>query len=159
MAVGRSPSIVNGAAAAGHGLALLGFALPWVVGQFGVRQQLSGLDLARLAGDAITEGLAGATLALSISRIVLLIIPLAAANALALLAASHVGVLSHRTVHRAAVLLALPVVAIALTGLTLVLLSLGDGVISAPGYGLLAVIAGGTLAIASVFFARPTPDR
>lgn len=159
MAVGRAPSIANGAAAVGHGLALVGFLLPWVVGQFGVRQQLSGLDLARLAGDAITEGLAGETLALSISRVVLLLVPLAAANALALLGASHIGAISHGAAHRAAVFLALPVVAIALTGLTLVLLSLDDGVLGAPGYGLLAVIAGGTLAIASGRLARPPTNR
>jgi len=158
MAAARSPSLAFGAAAAGHGLTLAGFLLPWVVGEFGVRQQLSGLDLARLAGDTLTEGLAGATLALTISRVVLLLVPLAAANALALLLAHQIGVLSRPSAHRAAFLLALPVLAIGLTGLLLVLVSIG-GVISSPGLGLLLVIAGAALASGSSLIPRLTTTR
>jgi len=158
MAAARSPSLAFGAAAAGHGLALAGFLLPWVVGEFGVRQQLSGLDLARLAGDTLTEGLAGATLALTISRVILLLVPLAAANALALLLAHRLGVLSRPSAQRAAVLLALPVLAIGLTGLLLVLVSIG-GVLSAPGFGLLLVVAGATLALGSSLIPRLAGTR
>lgn len=159
MTAGRSPSIQFGAAAFGHGLALTGFMLPWIVGEFGVRQQLTGLDLTRLAGDTITDGLAGDTLALPLARLVLLLIPLAAANALVLLVANRVGALSHTVAHRAAVLLAVPIVSIALVGLALVLVSIGDGVLTGPGFGLVIVIAGGVLVVGSTRLSPSKPQR
>ena len=156
MTAARSPRFAFGAAALGHGLALAGFLQPWVVGQFGAREQLSGLDLARLAGGVITHGLAGEILALAVSRFALLLVPLAAANALVLLGAIALGALNHGTAHRASVWLAVPIVLVSLVGLAVVLLSMGDGsVLRRPGIGLLVVILGASLVIASTALSTP----
>ena len=155
MAVARSPWLATGAAALGHGLALTGFLLPWVVGQFGVRQQLSGLDLTRLAGSLISQGLAGEILALPIARVALLLVPLAAANALVLLALIRIRLLPPRTAQRLAFWFAVPIALVSFAGLALVLVSVGDGsVIAGPGLGLPLAIAGSLLALASIALPR-----
>lgn len=158
-AAARSPQLGRGAVAAlGHALALVGFAQPWVVGEFGAREQFSGLDLTRVASDLVAQGPAGATLALPISAAVLLLVPLAAANALVLLAAHRGGVLSRTAAHRAAALLALPIAAVAALGLVLVVLSMGEGsLIDRPGVGLPLVVTGAVLALVSL--SRPVSRR
>ena len=156
----RLPRVAIGAAGVGHGLALVGFIQPWIVGQFGVRDRLSGLDLTRLAGELLTDGLAGEIFALQISRLVLLLVPLAAVNALALLAATRIGALSHHTAHRVAVLLAIPIALVAVASLLLVLVSTGDdSVLDRPDFGLVIVIAGATLALGSAALTRSRATR
>ena len=155
IAQARQPRLATGAAATGHGLALVGFVQPWVVGQFGGRDRLSGLDLTRLAGELLTNGLAGQILALPISRIVLLLVPLAAVAALALLAATRIGVLDHHRAHRIAVLLAVPIALVALVSLLLFLLPISDdSVLNRPDFGLVIVIVGATLTLGSASLTR-----
>ena len=150
-----SPRIATRAAALGHGLILAGFFLPWVVGQFGARDQLSGLDLARLAGDAISHGLAADALALPITRVALLLVPLAAVNALLVLAAMYSGALSVPHAQRLAAWLAAPVAAVALIAIALVLISIGDGeILAGPGIGLPLVLLGASLVLVPALLLR-----
>lgn len=156
MPIVRSPRTGAGAALLGHGLALAGFLQPWVVGQFGAREQLTGLDLTRLAGDAFSQGIAGDMLTIPVARIVLLVVPLSAANALALLLSIRLGLLPSSVAHRAAAWLAAPIAMVSGVGICLVALSMNDGpILAGPGLGIMLVTGGALLAAASLWLAGP----
>lgn len=149
--VGRS-AIANGVAALGHGLVFVGFLQPWVAGQFGARERLSGLDLARVTDGLIDHGLAGEALTLPITRLVLFALPVIAANALLLLTLAQVGVIERSHARHLAFALAIPAVLVAALALVLLVLTAsGDGVVDGPAFGLLLVAAGALLAAGSWF--------
>lgn len=134
-------------AATGHVVVLVGFVLPWVAGEFGARSELSGLALARLADGLATSGATGDALTMPVARIVLLLVPLAAANALLLMALARLGVIRRDTARRGAMVLAM---LMTVTGATaLVLLSLGtreSTIIAGPALGLYVTMAGAGMA-------------
>lgn len=146
----RRRTLATGGAALGHGLIFVGFLQPWVAGQFGARDRLSGLDLARLTDGLIDHGVAGDALSLPITRALLFALPLAAANALLLLALGRLGLLPSAHARHLALLLALPAAAIALAATALLLVAATeDGVVDGPAFGLLLVAAGAALAVAA----------
>ena len=100
-------------AAAGHALVLVAFLLPWVGGEFGPRATLSGLSLARLAGDAAANDLGGHGASALALRVALFAVPVLAVDALAMLGGGSRLGFSTAALHRAAVLFALPVAAVA----------------------------------------------
>ena len=100
-------------AAAGHALVLIAFLLPWVGGEFGPRATLSGLSLARLAGDAAANDLGGHGASALALRVALFAVPVLAVDALAMLGGGSRLGFSTAALHRAAVLFALPVAAVA----------------------------------------------
>ena len=138
----------TGIAAVGHGLVFLGFLQPWVAGQFGARERLSGLDLVRLTDGMIGYGLAGDALALPITRIALIAVPVAAANALLLLGLGYIGLIKQRHAHHLALALTIPAAAITVISLTLLLITAREGgIIDGPAFGLFIMAVGASLAI------------
>lgn len=148
----RRARLGTGIAALGHGLVFIGFLQPWVAGQFGARDRLSGLDLARVTDGLIDHGLAGDALTLPVTRVLLFGLPVVAANALLILTLAHAGLLNRHHARHLAGALAVPaflVAAIAL--LLLILTAVGDGVVDGPAFGVVLVATGALLAIGAWF--------
>jgi hypothetical protein len=144
----RHSALGTGVAAAGHSLVFIGFLQPWVAGQFGARDRLSGLDLARVTDGLIDHGLAGDALTLPVTRVLLFGLPVVAANALLLLALAHGGLLDRRHARHLAGALAIPAFLVAAIALVLlVLTAAGDSVVDGPAFGVVLVAAGALLAI------------
>ncbi len=144
-------------AAAGHLVILAGFALPWATGEFGARSEFSGVALVRLAEGIMETGLADGTFAMPLARLVLILVPLAAANALLLLILARLRALNRDTARRCAVALAVPVGVTALSALTLLVIAArGSMVLDGPALGLYVTIAGA--AMAAVSGLRPLRD-
>lgn len=133
-----------GLVAAGHGLVLAGFMLPWVTGDFGAREQFSGLDLARTTSGLIEAGLGNA--ALRTVEVVLLAVPILAANALLLLVVSRLGLVSRRVAATAASVMAIGALVVTALVLVLVLSARGE-FIRGPGAGLVVALVGGGIAL------------
>ena len=145
-----------GLAVAGHGLVFVGFLQPWIAGQFGSRDRLSGLDLARLTDSLIEHGLAGEALTLPVTRVLLTSIPLAAANALLLLTLGRVQLLPTNLTRQFTLVLALPAIAVSALVLPLAVVAAADGsVIDGPGFGLFLMLGGAAMAIAAWWLTRP----
>ena len=157
--VGRA-SLAGGVAALGHGMVFVGFLQPWVAGQFGARDRLSGLDLARVTDGLIDHGLAGDALALPITRVLLFAVPIAAANALVLLALARTGVIGRSHARRLALALAVPGALVALVAHVLLMLAATteNGVVNGPAFGLFVVTAGAAIATGASLLER-TPGR
>jgi hypothetical protein len=152
----RRSTLGTGIAALGHGLVFIGFLQPWAAGQFGARDRLSGLDLARVTDGLIDHGLAGDALTLPVTRLLLFGLPVVAANALLILALAQFGLLERQHARHIAVLLAIPALLIAGAALVLLLLTAaGDGVVDGPAFGIVLVAAGALLAGAAWLIERP----
>lgn len=160
MAAPDRTNVATAAAALGHGMVFVGFLQPWVAGQFGARDRLSGLDLARITDGLIDYGLAGEALTLPITRFVLFALPVAAANALLLLALGWLGLLAPAHARHLGLALAVPVALVAFTAHGLLLLSatVDNGVVEGPAFGLFVMTAGALIAAASWWIARDPGD-
>jgi hypothetical protein len=151
----RRALVAAGLAALGHGLVIAGFLQPWVAGQFGARDRLSGLDLVRITDGLIDHGLAGDALTLPITRVLLLGVPVAAANALLLLALGRIGLIQRQHARHLAALLALPAAAVVLAAHALLILAAADGgIVDGPAYGLFVATGGAILAASSWLLER-----
>jgi hypothetical protein len=159
----RAPTratLALGLAVAGHGLVLVGFFQPWVAGQFGARERLTGLDLVRITDGLIDHGLAGDALTLPITRVLLLAVPVAAANALLLLSLGRLQLIPRAHARHLALLLTLPVALVVLATHGLLLVSSGDeSVIDGPAFGIFVATAGALLAVASWLGELPALQR
>jgi hypothetical protein len=155
MASARRASLAGGIAAVGHGMMFAGFLQPWVAGQFGARDRLSGLDLVRITDGLIDHGLAGDALTLPITRVLLFAIPVAAANGLLLLALAWAGLIERAHARHLASALAIPTALVVVTAhILLILAARGDTVIDGPAFGLLVTTAGALLAVGSWWIER-----
>lgn len=144
----RRSTLATGMAVLGHGMVFVGFLQPWVAGQFGARERLSGLDLARVTDGLIDHGLAGDALTLPLTRVLLFGLPVIAANALLLLALGRARILERSHARHLAFALAIPAALVAVVALVLlVLTATGDGVVDGPAFGILLVAAGALLAV------------
>ena len=151
----RRGTVGTGLAAVGHGLMFAGFLQPWVAGQFGARDRLSGLDLARFTDGLIDHGLAGETLTLPVTRALLFAIPVIAANALLILALAHGGLIERSHARHLILALTVPVTLIAGVAFGLLLVTaLEGGIVDGPAYGLGVVLLGAVLAITSWLIER-----
>ena len=147
--------MATAAAAVGHGMVFVGFLQPWVAGQFGARDRLSGLDLARITDGLIDYGLAGEALTLPITRFVLFALPIAAANALLLLALGSLGLIAPMHARHLAFALAVVVALVALLTHALLLLAAAEGgVVDGPAFGIFVMTAGALIAGAAWLIAR-----
>ncbi len=143
----RRATVASALSALGHGMIFVGFLQPWVAGQFGARDRLSGLDLARVTDGLIDHGLAGDALTLPVTRVLLFAVPVIAANALLMLVLGHVRILERTHARHVAFALAIPAALIALIALALLgLTASSDGVVDGPAFGVLLVAAGALLA-------------
>ena len=143
-------SIAGLTAGVGHGMVFFGFLQPWVAGQFGARDRLSGLDLVRITDGLIDHGLAGDVLTLPVTRVLLFAVPIAAANALLLLVLARVGIMERAHARHLVSALALPTAFVVIVAhVLLVLAARGDSVIDGPAFGLLVTTAGALLAAGS----------
>jgi hypothetical protein len=158
LSTGRA-SIAGGIAGVGHGLVFVGFLQPWVAGQFGARDRLSGLDLVRITDGLIDHGLASDVLTLPITRVLLFAVPVAAANALLLLVLARVGLMERAHARHLVSALALPTAFVVIVAHALLILAArGDSVIDGPAFGLIVTTAGALLAAGSWAIERgPSP--
>lgn len=155
--VGRA-ALAAGLAAVGHGMVFVGFLQPWVAGQFGARDRLSGLDLARLTDGLIDHGLASDALALPITRLLLFAVPVVAANAVLLLALSRGGLIERAHARHLASALAIPTAIVVIVAHALLILAArGDSVIDGPAFGLMVTTVGAMLALGSWWIERQSP--
>jgi hypothetical protein len=148
-------NVATAAAALGHGMVFVGFLQPWVAGQFGARDHLSGLDLARITDGLIDYGLAGEAFTLPITRFVLFALPVAAANALLLLALGWLGLIAPTHTRHVALTLAVPVALVALVAHALILIAATENrVVDGPAFGIFVMTAGALIACGAGLIAR-----
>jgi hypothetical protein len=148
-------NVATAAAALGHGMVFVGFLQPWVSGQFGARDRLSGLDLARITDGLIDYGLSGEALTLPITRFVLFALPVAAANALLLLALGRLGLIAPAHARHVALALAVFVALVTLVAHALLLLATADdGVVEGPAFGIFVMTAGALIAVGAWLIAH-----
>lgn len=137
----------------GHVLLLTAFILPWVVGDFGARDSFTGVDLARVASGA--AGVDGAEWH-GISRaaeVILLAIPLLAANALLLHGLAFVTPAAHDGARRVARWLA-EAQALALLVVVVMLVVASGELTMRPGVGLVLACIACAVTLAPAFLVR-----